>query len=33
MKLDFVGSVDGDTIDGTVQFGPWGSGTSSETRT
>ncbi len=27
MKLDFDGKVDGDDIDGTVQFGAFGSGT------
>ncbi|MHC4832004.1 MAG: hypothetical protein ACYTFT_16895 [Planctomycetota bacterium] len=32
MKLGFVGSVDGDAIDGTVQFGVFGSGTFSGTR-
>lgn len=32
MKLDFVGAVDGDTIDGTVQFGAFGSGTFTGTR-
>ena len=32
MKLDFVGKVDGDVIDGTVQFGAFGSGTFSGTR-
>lgn len=32
MKLDFVGSVEGDTLDGTVQFGSFGSGTFSGTR-
>ena len=32
MQLDFVGAVDGDTIDGTVQFGAFGSGTFNGTR-
>ncbi len=32
MKLDFVGKVDGDAIDGTVQFGSFGSGTFEGTR-
>ncbi len=32
MKLDFVGKVDGDAIDGTVQFGSFGSGTFTGTR-
>lgn len=32
MKLDFVGTVDGDAIDGTVQFGSFGSGTFDGTR-
>jgi hypothetical protein len=32
MKLDFVGTVDGDNIDGTVQFGQFGSGAFSGTR-
>ena len=32
MQLDFVGAVDGDTIDGTVQFGAVGSGTFNGTR-
>ncbi|MDA0351797.1 MAG: hypothetical protein O3A10_06265 [Chloroflexi bacterium] len=32
MKLDFVGAVEGDTIDGTVQFGAFGPGTFSGTR-
>jgi len=32
MKLDFVGQVEGDEIEGTVQFGSFGSGTFSGTR-
>ena len=32
MQLDFVGKVEGDTIDGTVQFGSFGSGTFNGTR-
>lgn len=32
MKLDFVGKVDGDTMDGTVQFGSFGPGTFTGTR-
>jgi hypothetical protein len=32
MQLDFVGTVDGDAIDGTVQFGAFGSGSFSGTR-
>ena len=32
MQLDFVGAVEGDTIDGTVQFGQFGSGSFSGTR-
>ena len=27
MKLDFAGTVDGDSVSGTVQFGAFGSGT------
>lgn len=32
MKLDFAGTVDGDAISGTVQFGSFGSGTFSGTK-
>lgn len=32
MKLDFVGKVDGDSMDGTVQFGSFGPGTFTGTR-
>ena len=32
MKLDFAGKVDGDEVDGTVQFGSFGSGTFKGTR-
>jgi hypothetical protein len=33
MKLDFVGTVDGDNIEGSVQFGQFGSGRFAGTRT